>query len=161
MDGVRTLGGVRDLQRRWPGLHWCRWESADGLQSPHGAPFAVFGSCDARVAREYAAGNSRGPGWREFAGTLGQLQAGSGMACSRAMARRVSGSAWRLRKWFPQFPGRSASADAGRGVAVRVGNITAGDTQTPHFQAASSSASGVVSHPATRRACSRSKAERM
>ena len=36
------------------------------------------------MAREYAAGNARGPGWREFAGTLGQLQpgrqAGSGMA---------------------------------------------------------------------------------
>ena len=29
------------------------------------------------MAREYAAGNSRGPGWREFAGKLGQLQAGS------------------------------------------------------------------------------------
>ena len=39
------------------------------------------------MAREYAAGNSRGPGWREFAGKLGQLQAGSqagtGMARSR------------------------------------------------------------------------------
>ena len=31
----------------------------------------------------------------------------------------------------------------------------------PNFQAALSSASGVVSHPAARRACSRSKAERM
>ena len=43
------------------------------------------------MAREYAAGNARGPGWREFAGTLGQLQAGrqagSGMARSRAKAR--------------------------------------------------------------------------
>ena len=43
------------------------------------------------MAREYAAGNARGPGWREFAGTLGQLQAGrqagSGMARSRARAR--------------------------------------------------------------------------
>ena len=25
------------------------------------------------MAREYVAGNARGPGWREFAGTLGQL----------------------------------------------------------------------------------------
>ena len=44
-----------------------------------------------RMAREYAAGDSRGPGWRELAGTLGQLQAGrqagSGMARSRARAR--------------------------------------------------------------------------
>ena len=43
------------------------------------------------MAREYAAGNARGPGWREIAGTLGQLQAGrqagSGMARSRAKAR--------------------------------------------------------------------------
>ena len=43
------------------------------------------------MAREYAAGNARGLGWREFAGTLGQLQAGrqagSGMARSRAKAR--------------------------------------------------------------------------
>ena len=43
------------------------------------------------MAREYAAGNARGPGWREFAGTLGQSQAGrqagSGMARSRAKAR--------------------------------------------------------------------------
>ena len=43
------------------------------------------------MARGYAAGDSRGPGWREIAGTLGQLQAGrqagSGMACSRAKAR--------------------------------------------------------------------------
>ena len=43
------------------------------------------------MARGYAAGDSRGPGWREFAGTLGQLQAGrqagNGMACSRAKAR--------------------------------------------------------------------------
>ena len=28
------------------------------------------------MAREYAAGNARGPGWREFGGTLGQSQAG-------------------------------------------------------------------------------------
>ena len=43
------------------------------------------------MARGYAAGNARGPGWREFAGTLGQSQAGrqagSGMARSRAKAR--------------------------------------------------------------------------
>ena len=43
------------------------------------------------MARGYAAGDSRGPGWREIAGTLGQLQAGrqagSGMARSRARAR--------------------------------------------------------------------------
>ena len=51
----------------------------------------------AGMARGYAAGDSRGPGWREFAGTLGQLQAGrqagNGMACSRAKARL---------NWVPQ-----------------------------------------------------------
>ena len=110
---------MRELQGRWPGLHWCRWESADGLQSPHGAPLAVCGSCDARDGERI---RSRELSRTEVArvwGTLGQLQAdrqaGSGMACSRAMARRVSGSAWRLSKWFPQFPGRSASADGRAG----------------------------------------------
>ena len=43
------------------------------------------------MARGYAAGDSRGPGWREIAGTLVQLQAGrqagNGMACSWAKAR--------------------------------------------------------------------------
>ena len=49
------------------------------------------------MAREYAAGNSRGPDWREFAGTFGwadggsvadgRRQAGSGIARSRARAR--------------------------------------------------------------------------
>ena len=43
------------------------------------------------MARGYAAGDSRDRGWREIAGTLGQLQAGrqagNGMACSRAKAR--------------------------------------------------------------------------
>ena len=52
---------------------------------------AVCGSWMGRMAREYAAGDSRGPGWRELGGTLGQLQAGrqagSGMARSRARAR--------------------------------------------------------------------------
>ena len=52
------------------------------------------------MAREYAAGNSLGPGWRESAGIFGcpvggwvgrsptaRRQAGSGMARSRAKAR--------------------------------------------------------------------------
>ena len=56
-----------------------------------GSTMAVWGAAMRGMAREYAAGNARGPGWREFAGTLGQLQAGrqagSGMARSRARAR--------------------------------------------------------------------------
>ena len=57
------------------------------------------------MAREYAAGNARGPGWREFAGTLGQLQAGrqawSGMARSRGQGASELG-----------FPRASAGGDA-------------------------------------------------
>ena len=84
-DGRREDSGseVRELQGRWPGSIGVDGRSADGLQPPRGGAMAVCG-----MAREYAAGNSRGPGWREFAGTLGQLQAGrqagSGMARSRA-----------------------------------------------------------------------------
>ena len=52
---------------------------------------AVCGSCDARDGERIRSREPRGPGWREFAGTLGQLQpgrqAGSGMARSRAKAR--------------------------------------------------------------------------
>ena len=93
MDGVRIAAGwVRELQGRWLGSIGVDWRSADGLQSPQRAPMALCGSCDARGWRENTpAGNSRGPGWHEFAGKLGQLQAGSqagsGMARSRAMAR--------------------------------------------------------------------------
>ena len=64
---------------------------ADGLQALHRAPKALCGSAMRGMARGYPSGDSRGPGWREIAGTLGQLQAGrqagNGMACSRAKAR--------------------------------------------------------------------------
>ena len=64
---------------------------ADGLQSPHRAPKALCGSCDARDGERIRSRGLPRPGWREIAGTLGQLQAGrqagNGMACSRAKAR--------------------------------------------------------------------------
>ena len=64
---------------------------ADGLQSPHRAPKALCGSCDARDGERIRSRGLSRPGWREIAGTLGQLQAGrqagNGMACSRAKAR--------------------------------------------------------------------------
>ena len=64
---------------------------ADGLQSPHRAPKALCGSCDAREGERIRSRGLSRPGWREIAGTLGQLQAGrqagNGMACSRAKAR--------------------------------------------------------------------------
>ena len=76
------------------------------------------------MAREYAAGDSRGPEWREFAGTLGQLQAGrqagNGMACSRAKARLnwvSQGQCWGRCRVSPNPPkdrdGRRE--DSGRG----------------------------------------------
>ena len=64
---------------------------ADGLQAPHRAPKALCGSCDARDGERIRSRGLSRPGWREIAGTLGQLQAGrqagNGMACSRAKAR--------------------------------------------------------------------------
>ena len=66
---------------------------ADGLQSPHRAPKALCGSCDARDGETVNTqqGTLSRPGWREIAGPLSQLQAGrqagNGMACSRAKAR--------------------------------------------------------------------------
>ena len=49
-DGRREDSGrgVRELQARWPGLHWGRGRAADGLQLPHRVPMAVCGDCDAR-----------------------------------------------------------------------------------------------------------------
>ena len=64
---------------------------ADGLQAPHRARKALCGSCDARDGERIRSRGLSRPGWREFAGTLGQLQAGrqagNGMACSRAKAQ--------------------------------------------------------------------------
>ena len=64
---------------------------ADDLQSPHRAPKTLCGSCDARDGERIRSRGLSRPGWREIAGTLGQLQAGrqagNGMACSRAKAR--------------------------------------------------------------------------
>ena len=64
---------------------------ADGLQSPHRAPKALCGSCDARDGERIRSRGLSRPGWREIAGTLVQLQAGrqagNGMACSWAKAR--------------------------------------------------------------------------
>ena len=39
---------VRELQGRWPGLHWGRWKVGGRSMPPHSAPMAVCGICDAR-----------------------------------------------------------------------------------------------------------------
>ena len=49
---------------------------AEGLQSPHRAPKALCGSCNAREGERIRSSGLSRPGWREIAGTLGQLQAG-------------------------------------------------------------------------------------
>ena len=64
------------------------------LQPPQGDLVTVCGRCAGRDGGdEDAARDTRGLEWREFAGTLGQLQtgrqAGSGIARSRARARRT------------------------------------------------------------------------
>ena len=83
--------GVRDLQGRWPGHHWVEGDRRTVFSRRTGPLWPSAGAAMGRMAREYAGGDSRGPGWRELAGTLGQLQAGrqagSGMARSRARAR--------------------------------------------------------------------------
>ena len=94
MDGVRTAAGwVRELQGRWLGSIGVDWRSADGLQSPHRALWPSAGAAMRGMAREYAAGNSRGPGWHEFAGKVGQLQAGSQANLTLVAGKiRLSGS---------------------------------------------------------------------
>ena len=76
---------MRELQGRWPGVLGVDGRPAAGLQSPHRAHKAPCGSCDAREGERIRSRGLSRPGWREIAGTLGQLQAGrqagNGMAC--------------------------------------------------------------------------------
>ena len=77
-DGRREDSGrgwVRELQGRWPGVG-VDGRPAAGLQSPHRAPKALCGSCDARDGERIRSRGLSRPGWREIAGTLSQLQAG-------------------------------------------------------------------------------------
>ena len=65
-DGRREESGrVRELQGSL-GSIWGR-EVGGRSSSPHRGPYA--GAAMRGMAREYAAGNSLGPGWRESAGT--------------------------------------------------------------------------------------------
>ena len=69
-----------------------------GLESPHRAPKALYGSFDARDGERIRSRGLSRPGWREIAGTLSQLQAGrhagNGIACSSGLVRRL--------KWVSQ-----------------------------------------------------------
>ena len=56
--------------------HGVDGRAAEGLQSPHRAPKALCGSCEARDGERIRSRRLSRPGWREIAGTLGQLQAG-------------------------------------------------------------------------------------
>ena len=92
MDGVRIAAGwVRELQGRWLGSIGVDWRSADGLQSPHRAPMALCGSCDARDGERIRSRELSQTGVARVCGEVGAVagwqSAGSGMARSRAMAR--------------------------------------------------------------------------
>ena len=93
MDGVRIAAGwVRELQGRWLGSIGVDWRSADGLQSPHRAPMALCGSCDARDGERIRSRELSRTGVARVGGDVGSVadgrrQAGSGMARSRARAR--------------------------------------------------------------------------
>ena len=55
--------GVRELQGGWPGLHWGRWEISGRSSAAAQGPLWPPARAGMRgMAREYAAGNSRGPG---------------------------------------------------------------------------------------------------
>ena len=97
-DGRREDSGrgwVRELQGRWPGVG-VDGRSADGLQSPHRAPKALCGSCDARDGERIRSRGLSRTGVARVCGDVGlaggsvadgRRQAGSGMARSRARAR--------------------------------------------------------------------------
>ena len=54
---------MRELQGGWPGLHWGRWEVSGRSSAAAQGPYGRLRELGMRgMAREYAAGNSRGPG---------------------------------------------------------------------------------------------------
>ena len=70
---------MRELQGRWPGLHWGRWEVAEGLQSLHRAPVAACGRWAGRDGGERTQQETLADrDWRELAGTFGCPLGGSG-----------------------------------------------------------------------------------
>ena len=92
--GASSLGGWRwtgedRLQGRFIGVDW----RSAVFSRRIGSLWPSAGAAMRGMAREYAAGNSRGPGWHEFAGKfcreVGSVagSSGSGMARSRASSK--------------------------------------------------------------------------
>ena len=74
MDGVRIAAGwVRELQGRWLGSIGVDWRSADGLQSPHRAPMALCGSCDARDGERIRSRELSRTGMARVCGEVGSV----------------------------------------------------------------------------------------
>ena len=98
-DGRREDNGrgVRELQGRWPGLHWGKWGRCLSSAAA-GRPCDRLGTLGrARWRGEDAARGARRPDWREFAGTFGWPDGGS-------VADRSSG--W---EWNGSEPGQGAA----------------------------------------------------
>ena len=99
MDGVRTAEGGEGVTGAMIRARiWVDGGLAGGLQALLGAPMAAYRGCGERDGWiGHGKRCSRGPRWRELAGTFnwpdggsvadGRRQAGSGMARSRARAR--------------------------------------------------------------------------
>ena len=104
-DGRREDSGrgVRELQGRWPGLHWGRWEVGGRSSVAAQGPYGRLRELRCAGWRENTQqGTARGPGWREFAGTSVVRWAG-----------RWQTSAVRLGvEWLGAGPGRGRTSPA-------------------------------------------------
>ena len=98
-DGRREDSGrwVRELQGRWPGLHWGRWKVGGRLKPSHSAPMAVCASCGARDGERIRSRELPRTGLVRVAGTFGWSLGGS-------VAGWPSG-----REWNGSQPGHGAS----------------------------------------------------
>ena len=88
---------MRELQGRWPGLHWGRWKVGGRSKPPHSAPMAVCGICDARDGERIRSRELPRTGLVRVAGTFDWSLGGS-------VAGWPSG-----REWHGSQPGHGAS----------------------------------------------------
>ena len=68
---------MRELQGRWPGLDWGRWEVGGGTSVTAQAPMAVCGSWDARDGNRIGSRELPRSWLVRVGGTLGQWQKGA------------------------------------------------------------------------------------